>query len=67
MDSTNPSPLQTDLLGAILIQKDSEITENEKVDSKDEIVVAGIEKLANSPRIPKSQDILKYWANHFNQ
>ena len=30
LDSTNPNLLQTDLLEAILIQKDSEITENEK-------------------------------------
>ena len=52
---------------AILIQKDSEISVNEKVDSKDEVVLAGVETLANAPLIPKSQDIFKYWANHYNQ
>ena len=55
------------LLEAILIQKDSEISVNEKVDSKDEVVLAGVETLANAPLIPKSQDIFKYWANHYNQ
>ena len=67
MDSPNPSSLQeqhTDILESILVQKDCEVTVIEK---KNENFVAAMEALGNAPRLPKTQDIVKYWSNYYNQ
>ena len=37
------------------------------IEKNDDIFIASVEALGNAPRIPKSQNIIKYWANYYNQ